>query len=107
MNYRTQHHLRAVTFMTGEKDDEDRGVPCCVMDAARWVTKIRVGENNVGIMEFQTIMDEVREMGPMGDEEARSQLLRRLKHYNYVPPAAEDDYADAMLREFRNLYEMV
>ena len=93
--------------MTDEDDDEDRGVPCCVLNAARWVTKIKVGSNTIGIMEFQTIIDEVREMGPMSDEETRSQLLKHMKQYNYVPANSEDAYADAMLREFRNLYEVV
>jgi hypothetical protein len=90
--------------MTDEKDDEDRGVPCCVLAAASWVTKVQVGGNAIGIMEFQTIMDEVREMGPMDDDETRAQLLRATKRYNYVPPASEDGYADAMLEEFLKLY---
>jgi len=93
--------------MTDEKDDEERGVPCCTLAAARWITKIKVGNNPVGIIEFQRIIDEVLEMGPMDDEETRAQLLKRLKQYNYVPSEAEDDYADAMLREFRALYEVV
>ncbi|UCC93052.1 MAG: hypothetical protein JSW25_10415 [Thermoplasmata archaeon] len=92
--------------MTEEQDDEDRGVPCCTLAAARWVTKIQVEGNSIGIMEFQTIMDEVVGMGPMDDEETRAQLLRATKRYNYIPPQSEDAYGDAMLREFRNLYEV-
>jgi hypothetical protein len=86
------------------KDEEDRGVPCCVADAARRVTKVRIGTNLVGIMEFRRIVDEVRAMGPMDEEETRAQLMRRTKIYNYVPPAAEEAYADAMLEEFAKMY---
>jgi hypothetical protein len=90
--------------LTDENDDEDRGVPCCVLAAARWVTKIQVGDNAIGIMEFQTIMEEVHGMGPMDSEETRDQLLRATKRYNYVPPQSEDGYADAMLAEYLKLY---
>ena len=78
--------------MTDEDDDEDRGVPCCVLDTARWVTKIKVGKNNIGVTEFQRIIDEVLEMGPMEDEDEAVQLrstpgggrLRR-RHAQGVP----------------------
>ena len=86
-------------------DDEDRGVPCCVLDAARWVTKVRVGPNLVGIMEFAKIMDEVHAMGPMDDDERRVHLLKRTKTCNYVPSNAEDAYADAMLGEYHKLFD--
>jgi hypothetical protein len=84
--------------------DEDRCVAPCVADAARKVTRIGVGPNLIGIMEFRRIMDEVREMGPMDDEQTRWHLLKRTKAFNYVPPNAEDAYADAMLEEFRKIH---
>lgn len=87
-----------------DSDDEDRGVPCCVLDTARWVTKVRVGHNLVGITEFGRIMDEVHAMGPMDDEETKDHLLQRTKAYNYVPSQAEDAYAQAMLEEYKRLY---
>lgn len=81
--------------------DDERGVPCCAAEAARRVKKVQVGPYSVGIMEFKRIMDEVRRMGPMDDDETRKALLRSTKVYNYVPPNAEADYAEAMLREFK------
>jgi len=80
---------------------DERGVPCCAAEAARRVKRVQVGSDFVGIMEFKRIMDEVRRMGPMDDDETRRRLLRLTKVYNYVPPKAEADYAEAMLREFR------
>ena len=90
--------------MLEEKDDENRGVSCCVLKAASSMTKIRVEGNLIGIMEAQRIMDEVRDMGPMDDEETRAHLMKRTKQYNYVPPKAEEAYADALLEEFRKTY---
>jgi hypothetical protein len=87
------------------EDDDSRGVPCCAAEAARRVTKVRVGQNLVGILEFGRIMDEVQRMGPMGEEETKDQLLRRTKVYNYVPAKAENDYAEAMLREFEQVFD--
>lgn len=68
------------------------------------MTKIRVEGNLIGITEFQLIMDEVRGMGPMDDDETRTHLIARTKRYNYVPPKAEEAYADAMLEAFRKLH---
>ena len=88
-----------------EKDDEDRGVPCCAADAARRVTRIHVGPNLIGIVGFDRIMREVRELGPEDEEAARAELLKRVKIYNYVPPKAEEGYADALLREYKNRFK--
>ena len=95
--------------MTGEDDgpgdaDGGRGVPCCVADAARRWTKVRVGGNLVAIAEFRPIMHQVQAMGPMAEDETRARLLELTRVYNYVPPAAEDAYADAMLEEFKLMY---
>ncbi|NIP35628.1 MAG: hypothetical protein GWN18_11705 [Thermoplasmata archaeon] len=68
------------------------------------MTKVRVGDNLVGIMEYAKIMDEVHSMGPMDDEERRVHLLKRTRTYNYLPDQAEDAYADAMLEEYKKLY---
>ena len=85
----------------GNEDDEERGVPPCMVDTSRRVTKVRVGPNLIGIMEFDQIMNDVLEMGPMDDEVTSLQLLTRVKRCNYVPPHAEEDYADALLAEFK------
>jgi len=90
--------------MPEEKDDENRGVSCCVLKVASSMTKIRVEGNLIGIMEAQRIMDEVRDMGPMDDEETRAHLIKRTKECNYVPPKAEEAYADALLEEFRKTH---
>lgn len=87
------------------EEDEDRGVPCCVADAARGVTKIRVDGNLIGIMEFESLMWEVRYLGPLDDAHARAELIERAKVYNYIPPTSEDDYANALLIEFRKRYK--
>jgi hypothetical protein len=90
--------------MSDEDDDENRGVSCCVLKEASSMAKIRVDGNLIGIMELQRIMDEVRDMGPMDDDETRAHLIKRTKQCNYVPPKAEEAYADALLEEFRKTY---
>jgi hypothetical protein len=82
-------------------EDEDRGVPPCVADAARRVTKIRVAGNLIGIMEFDRVLREVEDLGPMEDTEVRKELIERTKKHNYIPPSSEEGYADALLVEFK------
>jgi hypothetical protein len=82
-------------------DDENLGVPCCTLKATRGMTKIQVGSNLIGIIEFPRIMDDVEAMGLEDEDQLRSHLLKEMKRYNYVPVKFEDEYADALLLEFR------
>ena len=81
--------------------DENRGVPCCVADAARSVTKVHVGGDLFGIIELGAMIDEVGAMGPMEDAETRSRLLERAGESNYIPPGSEEAYADGLPSELR------
>ena len=36
------------------------------------------------------------------DPEIRTELLERVKVYNYIPPNVEDNYARALLEEYKN-----
>jgi len=75
--------------------------PCCAAAAARMVRKLRVGDNEVGIMELDAVFEEARKLLPASDEALRAALLARARIFNYIPPKAEGDYAEALLREFR------
>jgi len=75
--------------------------PCCPAAAARMVRKLSVGGSLVGVVELETVLDEVGRLHPASDEEAKAALLTRAKIYNYVPPKVEGDYAEALLKEYR------
>jgi len=75
--------------------------PCCAAAAARMVRKLRVGNGEVGMMELDAVFEEARRLLPTSDEALRAALLARARIFNYIPPQAEGDYAEALLREFK------
>jgi hypothetical protein len=64
-------------------------------------TPISLGKFKVGIAGLQEAIEEVRALGERPEEEIAQALFVRLKPRNYIPPAAEDDYRQAFLREFK------
>jgi len=72
--------------MTGEK-------PCCAAAAARMVKKLTLGDGSqVGIVNVESILNEVADLKLSDNEAIKTELLKRVKIYNYVAPAAETDY---------------
>jgi len=80
-------------------DSGDR--PCCPADALRRIRQVRIN----GVMTGITMLDEsiaaVKSQGLTGDTAIREALMKRVKVYNYVPPAVEDHYAMALMAEYR------
>ena len=80
--------------MTGEK-------PCCAAAAARMVKKLTLADGSqVGVLNLEDSFREVAELKISNDEVLKKELLKRVKIYNYVAPAADNDYLEALLREY-------
>ena len=81
--------------MTGEK-------PCCAAAAAKMVKKLVLpGGFEVGIVNLENILNEVANLKLVDDEAIKKELLQRVKIYNYVPPAADNEYSEALLKEYQ------
>ncbi len=65
------------------------------------LTKIRVGDKTVGIADLEPILKEVRELGLTDETAIRETILSRVKDVNYIPSSVEQDYSDALYREYR------
>lgn len=65
------------------------------------VTQISLGLLKVGLSGLKSAIQEVQALGDLSDEEIAQALLVRLKPKNYIPAAAEDNYRQALLREFK------
>lgn len=65
------------------------------------VTQIFLGKFKVGIAGLEEAIEEVRALGGRPDDEIAQALFVRLKPRNYIPLAAEDEYRQAFLREFK------
>ena len=84
--------------MTGEK-------PCCPTAAARMIKKLALPDGfQVGIANLENILKEVADLRLADDEAIKKGLLQRVKIYNYVPPAADNEYSEALFNEYKRQY---
>lgn len=84
--------------MAGEK-------PCCPAAAARMVKKLTLADGSqVGILHLEEILKGVADLKLADDEAIKKELLKRVKIYNYVAPAAEADYSQALLKEYKKRF---
>jgi len=66
------------------------------------VVQIKVDRHAVGIMGMKTAMEAMaKEYADKPDDEAGSELLKRLSKKNYIPNRVKENYAKAFLREFK------
>ena len=76
--------------------------PCCAAAAARMVKKLTLpGGFQVGIVNLENILKEVADLKLADDSAIKKELLQRVKIYNYVPPAADNEYSEALLKEYK------
>ncbi|WAI00200.1 hypothetical protein [Methanogenium organophilum] len=80
----------------------NRGKPCCEAEAMRRIRQISVGDTVVGLSMLEQIFEDVAGADLSPDTIIRSELLRQVKIYNYVPKPAEEAYADAVFAEYQN-----
>ncbi|MHB1415513.1 MAG: putative zinc-binding protein [Chloroflexota bacterium] len=76
------------------------GGACPCSSGAPPVASLTVAGQRVGLVGLEPIMEDLGEREGVTDEELGSELLRRVKVYNYVLPAQEAAYETALLQEF-------
>ncbi len=65
-------------------------------------TRIRVGENEVGLFGLKRALEEITvKHSQSPDEEVESLLLEAMARENYLPYCAKAEYGRALLREFK------
>jgi len=73
---------------------------CCGKPVAK---TIKVADFEAGIVGLDQALHNVHIAGVNGEEEVKQELLRWIKEFgNYVSPSRENDYRQALLREYRN-----
>ncbi len=75
--------------------------PCCAAEALRQIRQVRINGIMTGITMVDEIITAVRAQDLAGDPAIREALMKRVKVYNYVPPAVENHYAEALMAEYR------
>jgi len=77
------------------------GKPCCSAEALRRIRQIDIDGRPIGLAMLDDILEEVLredlpDEGRIGDD-----LLRKARIYNYIPPAADEKYRNALVGEYR------
>lgn len=89
---------------TGKGGKMESEKPCCPAAAARMMKKLVLpGGFQVGVVNLGNILKEVADTKLADDDATKKELLQRVKSCNYVPPGAEADYSNALLREYKRL----
>jgi hypothetical protein len=79
--------------------------PCCPAAAAKMIKKLVLpGGFQVGIANLHDILKEVAESKLADDNAIRKELLKKVKIYNYVAPSADNEYSEALLKEYKRHY---
>ena len=65
------------------------------------ITQIKIGNHSVGIIGLAKIFAGVRDLKITDGEELQNEILTRVRWSNYIADDAEEDYARALLREYR------
>ena len=60
-----------------------------------------VAGKTVGITGFDAAFAAVQARGLIGDAEISTELMHRIRENNYIPPAVADEYAVAVLAEYK------
>lgn len=78
----------------------EKDKPCCTAEALRRIRQVDVGGITVGLAMLDDIIDEVQGLNLASKDAIAEELLKRVKVYNYIPPAATGKYRVALLREY-------
>ena len=65
------------------------------------IRQIKLHTGPVGVVGLSALFEEAKARSFLGDEELKDFLLRGIAERNFVPPNAKDEYADALLREYK------
>ena len=76
--------------------------PCCAAEALRRIRQVTINGHPVGLSMLEECIARVQSEGLSGENEISSALMKQVKIYNYVPPAAEAAYTAAVMEVYRN-----
>ncbi len=65
------------------------------------ITMVYVGGIKIGLIALSDIFEEVKSMNHSDEAEIKNHLLEKVKSQNYVLSSKEQDYASAVLREYK------
>ncbi|NLX49200.1 MAG: hypothetical protein GXY82_04880 [Methanospirillum sp.] len=79
---------------------KNNDVPCCTAGAVLGIKPVEVNGATVGLSMLDLVFAEVWALELADSAAVRAELVRRVKVFTYVPPAAADACAAAVHREY-------
>jgi hypothetical protein len=76
------------------------GKTCCPSGASK-VTMVNVGGVKVGIIALGEIFKKLYESGKNPEDVKKEELVKEFSIYNYIPSEAQNEYAEALIEEYR------
>ncbi len=76
-----------------------RGQPACCGGDWR-VKQIHIGQVMVGIVGLREVLEQLYQLGRLPSPETAEELLAMVKTRNWVAHGSEEDYKEALLREY-------
>ncbi len=76
------------------------GKTCCPSGAPK-VTMVSVRGVKVGLIALGEIFKRLYEAGKNPEDVKREELLSEFSIYNYIPSEAQNEYAEALMNEFK------
>lgn len=78
---------------------EERVCPCCGGGEA--TRTIQVRGVLVGVIGLEAALEKIKGKGVEDEQGIKEELLREISARNYVPEGFEEDYKEALLKEYR------
>ncbi len=75
--------------------------PACACKASDEVVQIGIGDDTIGLIALNQIFEQLRLLGRPPDRSVEDELLLMVGARNYIPRSCEDEYREALLREYR------
>ena len=79
--------------------NEDK--PCCAAEAMRRVKSVEVGGVTIGLVMLDHTFAEVRGLALANEAAVRTELMKCVTCYNYIPASAAAAYTEAVYREYQ------
>jgi hypothetical protein len=75
--------------------------PCCAADALSRIRQVKINGIMTGITMLDESIAEIRTQNYGSEQEIRAALLKKIRIYNYVPKGVEEEYALALMEEYK------
>jgi len=75
--------------------------PCCAADALRRIRQVKINGIMTGITMLDESIAEVKAQNLGSEPEILAALMKKIKIYNYIPKGVEEEYARALMEEYK------